>query len=132
MSQIQQAPAGFAPIGPESHAPGHAARAVAATFGIALGVVAVAAVLLYLISTLGSAGVIVAAIAALVPLLAVLLTIRWVDRWEPEPRPALVFAVLWGAGVAVAGIVVWHHGRAARREAELADEGPEPHSTNEP
>jgi RsiW-degrading membrane proteinase PrsW (M82 family) len=103
MSQIQQAPAGFAPIGLESHAPGHAARAVAATFGIALGVVAVAAVLLYLISALGSGGVIVAAIAALVPLLAVLLTIRWVDRWEPEPRPALVFAVLWGAGVAVAG-----------------------------
>jgi len=32
----------------------------------------------------------------------------------------------------VAGIIVWHHGRAARQEAELADEGPEPHPTNEP
>jgi RsiW-degrading membrane proteinase PrsW (M82 family) len=110
MSQIQQAPAGFAPIGPETHAPGHAARAVAATFGIALGVVAVAAVLLYLISALGSAGVVVSAIAALVPLAAVLLTIRWVDRWEPEPRPALVFAVLWGAGVAVAVALIFDLG----------------------
>jgi len=110
MSQIQQAPAGFAPIGPESHAPGHATRAVAAAFGIALGVVAVAAVLLYLISTLGSAGVVVSAIAALVPLIAVLLTIRWVDRWEPEPRPALVFAVLWGAGVAVAVALIFDLG----------------------
>jgi RsiW-degrading membrane proteinase PrsW (M82 family) len=102
VTDIRQAPAGFAPIGPETHAPGHAARAVAAALGIALGIVAVAAVLLYLVSALGTAGVVIAAIAALVPFLLVLLTIRWIDRWEPEPRPALVFAVLWGAGVAVA------------------------------
>ena len=70
--------------------------------GIALGVVAVAAVLLYLVSALGVAGVVIAGVAALVPFALVLLTIRWIDRWEPEPRPALLFAVLWGAGVAVA------------------------------
>lgn len=102
MTDIRQAPLGLLPIGPETHTPGHASRAVAAVLGIALGVVAVAAVLLYLVSALGVAGVVIAAVAALVPFALVLLTIRWIDRWEPEPRPALLFAVLWGAGVAVA------------------------------
>ncbi len=32
----------------------------------------------------------------------VLLAVRWVDRWEPEPRWALWFAFLWGAAVSVA------------------------------
>jgi RsiW-degrading membrane proteinase PrsW (M82 family) len=102
VTDIRQAPVGLAPIGPGTHTPGHAARAVAAALGIALGVVAVVAVLLYLVSALGSLGVAIAAVAALIPFVLVLLTIRWVDRWEPEPRPALLFAVLWGAGVAVA------------------------------
>ncbi|QDB79376.1 PrsW family intramembrane metalloprotease [Georgenia wutianyii] len=44
-------------------------------------------------------GALVGSLVALVPLLAVLLGIRWVDRWEPEPRYALLFAFLWGAGV---------------------------------
>ncbi len=30
-----------------------------------------------------------------------LLGIRWIDRWEPEPRSGLIFAFLWGAGVSV-------------------------------
>ena len=34
---------------------------------------------------------------ALVPLAIVFFGIRWVDRWEPEPRLAVVFAFLWGA-----------------------------------
>jgi RsiW-degrading membrane proteinase PrsW (M82 family) len=118
VSDIRQAPGGFAPIGPEPFGPGdvvppppgHAARAVAATFGIALGVLAVAAVLLYLISALGTAGVAISAVAALIPFVIVLLTIRWIDRWEPEPRPALVFAVLWGAGVAVSVALIFDLG----------------------
>jgi RsiW-degrading membrane proteinase PrsW (M82 family) len=110
VSDIRQAPVGLAPIGPETHTPGHAARAVAATLGIALGVVAVAAVLLYLVSALGTLGVAIAAVAAVIPFALVLLTIRWVDRWEPEPRPALIFAVLWGAGVAVAVALIFDLG----------------------
>lgn len=102
VTDIRQAPTGLAPIGPATHTPGHTARAVAASLGIALGAVAVAAVFLYLVSALGALGVVIAAVAALVPFLIVLLVIRWIDRWEPEPRPALLFAVLWGAGVAVA------------------------------
>ncbi len=38
---------------------------------------------------------------ALIPLTIVLLGIRWIDRWEPEPRSGLIFAFLWGAGVSV-------------------------------
>ena len=110
MTDIRQAPVGLAPIGPDQHTPGHAARAVAAALGIALGVVAAAVVLLYLISALGAAGVAIAAVAALVPFVVVLLVIRWIDRWEPEPRPALVFAVLWGAGVAVAVALIFDLG----------------------
>ncbi|WP_375390118.1 PrsW family intramembrane metalloprotease [uncultured Amnibacterium sp.] len=110
MTDIRQAPVGLAPIGPETHTPGHAARGVAAGLGIALGALAAAAVLLYLVSALGTLGVAIAGIAALIPFAIVLLTIRWIDRWEPEPRPALVFAVLWGAGVAVAVALIFDLG----------------------
>lgn len=101
MTEIRRAPTGLAPIGPETSAPGHASRVVAAALGIAFGALAVVAVLLSLVAALGAAGVVIGAIAALVPFAVVVLAIRWIDRWEPEPRPALVFAVLWGAGVAV-------------------------------
>nr|WP_250649082.1 MULTISPECIES: PrsW family intramembrane metalloprotease [unclassified Actinomyces] len=37
---------------------------------------------------------------ALVPLGIVLVCVRWIDRWEPEPLGVLVTAFLWGAGVA--------------------------------
>jgi len=37
----------------------------------------------------------------LIPLTIVFFGIRWVDRWEPEPRSAMAFSFLWGAGVAV-------------------------------
>ena len=50
-------------------------------------------------SMTGPGAAFVAAVVALVPLVGVLLGIRWIDRWEPEPRSALLFAFLWGAGV---------------------------------
>jgi RsiW-degrading membrane proteinase PrsW (M82 family) len=58
-------------------------------------------VIVYLIAGLGVSAFIFAGVLALVPLAIVLLGIRWIDRWDPEPRGALVFAFLWGAGVAV-------------------------------
>jgi RsiW-degrading membrane proteinase PrsW (M82 family) len=90
------------PIWREPQRPGHVGTAVAAVLGITLGAVAVVAVGLYLLAALGPISVGIAAIAALVPFAIVLLVVRWIDRWEPEPRPALLFALLWGAGVAVA------------------------------
>jgi RsiW-degrading membrane proteinase PrsW (M82 family) len=41
-------------------------------------------------------------VLAVVPLVGVLLAVRIVDRWEPEPRGLLVLAIAWGAIAAVA------------------------------
>jgi len=57
--------------------------------------------LVYLITGLGVTAFAFAGVLALVPLVIVALGIRWIDRWDPEPRGALAFAFLWGAGVAV-------------------------------
>ncbi len=46
----------------------------------------------------------------LIPTLVVfsgaVLAYLWLDRWEPEPLRLLVFAFLWGAGVAAAGALL--------------------------
>jgi protease PrsW len=51
----------------------------------------------FLVVSLGTGAVAIAGFMALVPLTVVLLGIRWIDRWEPEPRGLLIFAFLWGA-----------------------------------
>lgn len=72
-----------------------------AVLGLTLtGVAVVAAVALMLVQVGVTAGV-VGTVLAVVPLTVVLLGVRWLDRWEPEPRGALLFGLLWGAGVAV-------------------------------
>ncbi|MBD7917957.1 PrsW family intramembrane metalloprotease [Cellulomonas sp. Sa3CUA2] len=68
--------------------------------GALIAVAALAAVALVLVQVGVGAGVI-GTLLAVVPLTAVLLGVRWLDRWEPEPRGALLFGLLWGAGVAV-------------------------------
>jgi RsiW-degrading membrane proteinase PrsW (M82 family) len=62
----------------------------------------VAAVLLLLSLSLGPSAFVLCGILALVPLGICLLGLRWIDRWDPEPRGALLFAFLWGAGTSVA------------------------------
>ena len=57
---------------------------------------------LFLFAALGSEAFILCGVLALIPLGICLVGLRWIDRWEPEPRGALVFAFLWGAGVSVA------------------------------
>lgn len=57
---------------------------------------------LFLFAALGSEAFILCGILALIPLGICLLGLHWIDRWEPEPRGALIFAFLWGAGVSVA------------------------------
>lgn len=74
---------------------------VASVIGFILAALSLLFVLAYLFVGLGAAGVIVGGVLALVPLGIVFWGIRWIDRWEPEPRGALVFAFLWGAGVSV-------------------------------
>lgn len=77
------------------------ATTVIAVIGfVVVGIVALV-VALYLLVGLGAAGVVIGGVMALVPLAIVFWGIRWIDRWEPEPRGALAFAFLWGAGVSV-------------------------------
>ncbi|MDO9398887.1 MAG: PrsW family intramembrane metalloprotease [Herbiconiux sp.] len=59
-------------------------------------------VVAYLVLGLGPVAFVICAIVALVPLAVVLGAITLIDRWEPEPRPALWFAFLWGAAASVA------------------------------
>jgi len=74
---------------------------IAAVIGFIVLALVLLFVFAYLLAGLGPAGLIVGGILALVPLTIVFWGIRWVDRWEPEPRGALVFAFLWGAGASV-------------------------------
>jgi RsiW-degrading membrane proteinase PrsW (M82 family) len=78
-----------------------AATVVLTIAGLGFAGLAMLLVLAYLATFLGLGGVLVCLVLALIPLSAVLLAVRWIDRWEPEPRPALWFAFLWGAGVSV-------------------------------
>ncbi len=55
----------------------------------------------YLVLGLGGDAVALGGLMALIPLSIVFFGARWIDRWEPEPRLAVLFAFLWGAAVAV-------------------------------
>jgi RsiW-degrading membrane proteinase PrsW (M82 family) len=71
--------------------------------GLALGLVMalIALVLLAIIgATVGTAGLVVGLLLAFVPVLPVLSTFLWIDRYEPEPRGYIVFCLVWGASVA--------------------------------
>lgn len=103
------APAVTAPWGPQPPAApltrwsqprprrGLSVLGIIASLLAALGLVATISLIA---SDTGTAAAAVGSLVALVPLGIVLLAVRWLDRWEPEPRAALLFAFLWGAGVA--------------------------------
>ena len=57
---------------------------------------------LYFLRFLGPAASIVGMILAVVPFVIVWFAVRLIDRWEPEPRRLLAFAVAWGAIASVA------------------------------
>ncbi len=63
--------------------------------------IAVLLVVVYFLSFLGPGLTFVGSILALIPLTIVLLGVRWIDRWEPEPFRILLFAFFWGAGVSI-------------------------------
>ncbi|GAB3407850.1 hypothetical protein GCM10027515_24330 [Schumannella luteola] len=83
----------------------HTGRRVALIIGIVVAGLALLLALVYTLIALGVASIF-AAVLALIPLTVVLLAIRWVDRWEPEPLGIKIFAFLWGAGVAVVTALV--------------------------
>jgi RsiW-degrading membrane proteinase PrsW (M82 family) len=74
--------------------------------GIAVAAVALVLVGWLFLSWLGPGFTAFAALLALIPLAVVLLGVRWIDRWEPEPRGLLLFAFLWGGGMAVAAALI--------------------------
>ncbi|MET4159763.1 PrsW family intramembrane metalloprotease [Agromyces sp. PvR057] len=73
-----------------------------APIGIGVAVLVGLLVVAYFALALGGSALAIGSLLALVPLTIVLLAVRWIDRWEPEPRWALWFAFLWGAAVSVA------------------------------
>ena len=68
--------------------------------GVVLGI-ALVAVVAYFLYFIGPGLSFFGAILALVPLAIVLLGVRWIDRWEPEPRLLLLIAFLWGATASI-------------------------------
>lgn len=69
--------------------------------GIVL-LIALILIVAYFLLFIGPGLTFVGGVLALVPLAIVLLGVRWIDRWEPEPRLLLVIAFLWGATVSIA------------------------------
>lgn len=76
---------------------------------VVLGFVALG-VATYLLSALGAFALVVAFTLALVPMVLVVLAIRWIDAWEPEPRWALALAFLWGAAASIAIALIFDLG----------------------
>ncbi len=86
---------GWAPVRQRS-----TAATVAEIIGIGVGLWGLATMLNIVSSEGGVGATAFAGILAFIPLLVVLGAVRWIDRWEPEPRATLIFAFVWGAGVA--------------------------------
>ncbi|KTS12354.1 PrsW family intramembrane metalloprotease [Microbacterium testaceum] len=76
--------------------------------GVALWIVAallvpvLALLVLYFTRFLGPAASFIGLVLAVIPFVVVWFVVRYIDRWEPEPRRLLVFAAAWGAVAAVA------------------------------
>lgn len=93
---VTAAPPGVAP--PTSSGAG---RVVLLVIGILLVGLTTLFVVVWLIGGLGVDAFALGGIMALIPLAIVFFGVRWIDKWEPEPRRIIVFAFLWGAGVSV-------------------------------
>jgi RsiW-degrading membrane proteinase PrsW (M82 family) len=77
---------------------------VVLVIGIAIGFGLCAAALLLLVGRqYGAVVPLVSAAAAALPIPVLVLCLRWLDRYEPEPVRYLIFAFLWGALVATVG-----------------------------
>lgn len=103
-------PAAYAPPTPQAPSPAPAMPALPLPvrkgrsasiwlFGI-LGFVMLA-LIAYFTLALGAAASVIGMVLALVPLGIVLLGVRLIDRWEPEPRSLVIFALAWGAIVSI-------------------------------
>lgn len=80
------------------------------TIGLIIATVAIVLMAAYFLLALGPTLTFLGGLLALIPLAIVLVGIRWIDRWEPEPRSGLIFAFLWGAGVSVVIALIFDYG----------------------
>ncbi|MBS1674002.1 MAG: PrsW family intramembrane metalloprotease [Actinobacteria bacterium] len=55
----------------------------------------------YFVWALGPAASLIGMVLALIPLAIVFLGVFFIDRWEPEPRSLVAFAIAWGAVASV-------------------------------
>lgn len=95
------------PAGPAGGSPGWKNGRGSGVFGLVMagGFLAVLCLFLvvpFLLERTGITGFAIGFVASLVPLGTVLLTVRFIDRWEPEPKRLLLFAFAWGAVVSIA------------------------------
>lgn len=60
------------------------------------------ALIAYFVAFLGPAASIIGLIAALIPYAIVIATVVLIDRWEPEPKGLLFFALAWGGIASIA------------------------------
>lgn len=72
-----------------------------------LGILVIILVVLvgYFLNAIGPAASLIGMLLALVPLAGVLVAVRIIDRWEPEPLGLVLFALGWGA-IASVGIAL--------------------------
>lgn len=96
---------------------------VLAIVGLVIAGLAVLLVLVYFSTFLGPGRLLVCMLLALVPLTVILLVVRGIDRWEPEPRPALWFALLWGAGVSILTALIFDLGVELAKRASGGEPG---------
>lgn len=115
MGQVQsqnyrQAPANpvrsLPPVVPPALPAASRSRASAGVIGLVVGgsvlaMICLLLVLPFLLGSTGIAGFVIGFVASLIPLAAVLLTVFFIDRWEPEPKRLLLFAFVWGAIVSI-------------------------------
>jgi RsiW-degrading membrane proteinase PrsW (M82 family) len=88
--------------------------------GIVL-LIALILVVAYFLLFIGPGLTFVGGVLALIPLAIVLLGVRWIDRWEPEPRLLLLIAFLWGATVSIVIALVADVGTSYLYAATVAD-----------
>ena len=107
---VQASPTPVQPVWNRAVRPSRCGAIVIGVVGIVLAGLGLLAVILYLTTFLGTGALLLGLLLALLPLAVVLLAVRWIDRWDPEPRPALIFALLWGAGISIVSALVFDLG----------------------
>jgi len=99
-------PAGYAsPVNPSDRWT-RLRRLLVAGFLVVLMALCGLLVLATVTSSTGLVGFLIGLCLALLPLPLVIGALRWVDRFEPEPRGLLLFAFFWGATVAALAAAV--------------------------